>query len=174
VRTFLDNDTSLPEGEHEAQGSAGALVAGPRSCNRPDHARRIDRKDRGAEGGRKCHLAKLNANPEPAHAVIAGMEVKLGKLAPRKDPKTLKFAKYLPTLAKLPKPPAKVTRIHEVSAWPMFGNDTLGDCTCAAVGHYEQQLAAAAGSSDATPTDAEVIALYWATGDGSGTARHGT
>jgi hypothetical protein len=100
---------------------------------------------------------------EAAHAVIAGQHVRLGKLQTKKDRRNLKFAKYLPKGVKLPKAPGHVSRVGLVPSWPMYGNDTLGDCTCAAVGHIDQ-LASVAGGKPETPTDQAVLDLYWQTG----------
>lgn len=63
------------------------------------------------------------------------------------------------------RPPASVHRMHLVPEWPMYANDKLGDCTCAAVGHIEQLDSAAAGQPE-TPTEAQVVSLYDATGTG--------
>lgn len=110
---------------------------------------------------------KYEAHPPPAHAEIVGHEVRLGKLPPKKDKRTLQLARYLPRGAKLPTPPAKVKRSQEVSSWPMYANDRLGDCTIATVGHCEQLWSTAAGAPE-TPAEQSVLEMYWATGDGSG------
>ena len=62
--------------------------------------------------------------------------MKLGKLAPKAHPKTLQFSRYLKAGAP-PLPPAKVYWEYKVpvGAWQMFGNDTIGDCTCACIAH---------------------------------------
>jgi hypothetical protein len=66
--------------------------------------------------------------------------VRFGKLAPRRDPRDLRFAKY----AALAPPPASVDNVTRVTQrlrvtpktlWPMDGNDTYGDCTIAAAYH---------------------------------------
>lgn len=46
-----------------------------------------------------------------------------------------------------------------VTSWPMYLNDTLGDCTCAEVGHHEQLFTATTGT-EVTVADADVLALY--------------
>jgi hypothetical protein len=71
---------------------------------------------------------------EEAQVSTTLMNGMLGKLPVRKDPRTLSFARYVDRLA-LPKPPAKMNMGHLVHDWPMYGNDHLGDCTCAAAGH---------------------------------------
>lgn len=95
-----------------------------------------------------------------AEAAHFGPSVRLGKLAREVDPRTLQLARYFVPLAK---PPASLNRSHEVEAWPMYGNDTLGDCTCAAVGHFVEGVTAAAGTP-VVPPDQAVLDLYWGTG----------
>jgi hypothetical protein len=62
------------------------------------------------------------------------MNFRTGKLAPRVDSRTLRLAAFL-LPATLPTPPSALTYASRVPAWPMYGNDQLGDCTCAAAGH---------------------------------------
>lgn len=82
----------------------------------------------------------------------------LGKLAPRIDPRTLAFSKYFNTAA-LPAPPAVESWSQAVKTWPMMGNDTIGDCTCAAAGHFIEDWAANVGDPT-VPTDQSIIAAY--------------
>ena len=103
--------------------------------------------------------------------------MKLGKLPPRLDSRTLQLADYLPSLhdtssgqgtalpAKraLAPAPRSVDWTAKISSWPMFSNDTVGDCTAAAAAHMIQCWTANAGDA-VTPTDAQVIAAYSATG----------
>jgi len=60
----------------------------------------------------------------------------LGKLPRKRNSKTLLFSNYLRASA-LPPPPTKKAWEYKVapSGWGMYGNDTIGDCTCAAVAH---------------------------------------
>ena len=70
---------------------------------------------------------------------------RFGKHAPKIDYRTLRLANYL--TSKLPAPPKAVDILAQVYSmlkiskpnpnvlFPMDGNDTLGDCTCAAVAH---------------------------------------
>jgi hypothetical protein len=94
------------------------------------------------------------------------MMYKLGRLPARVDPRTLMFANYLERT--LPAPPAardygtKVAdqaRQAKRAAWPMYENDSLSDCTCAAVGHMIEIWTANAGSLIEVP-DAAVVELY--------------
>jgi hypothetical protein len=55
-----------------------------------------------------------------------------------------------------------------IKLWPMFLNDTLGDCTCAAAAHAKQVFCALVGEIS-TVTDANVSTMYqgsgWKPGD---------
>jgi hypothetical protein len=82
---------------------------------------------------------------------------KLGKLRRRDDSRTLQLAKYLDS--SLPRPPRAVDNSHGITSWGMMANDTLGDCTCAAVGHLVQDWTANA-SSEVTIPDPDIVSLY--------------
>lgn len=84
----------------------------------------------------------------------------LGKAAPSQDERTLQLANYL--TPSLPAAPSKYSVSGKVTDWPMYANDRLGDCTCAAAGHMVQ--AWTSFHQPWTPTEAEVVALYNATG----------
>lgn len=110
-----------------------------------------------------------------AHPVLAEhgsfAHMPLGRKAPTRDPRQLQFAKYLDAAAVLPAIPDEVDYGSAVPSWPMYGNDQLGDCTCAAAGHMVQAWSQAAGGMK-TMDDADVERMYWETGDppsGSGT-----
>jgi hypothetical protein len=84
---------------------------------------------------------------------------KLGKLPVRIDVRTLALARYVDT-AKLPSAPARFDETANVHDWPMYGNDTIGDCTTAAAGHMiEAWTAAAAGTAVELP-EAEVLTAF--------------
>ncbi len=91
---------------------------------------------------------------------MPSLNKKLGKLAPKPNSKTLKFSKYLKADA-LPAPPTKVFWEYKIPAptWGMFGNDTVGDCTCAAMAHMLMNWTAHTGSI-VIPTDADVLKAY--------------
>lgn len=84
--------------------------------------------------------------------------MKLGKLSPRHDPRTLHLANYLRPEA-LPKIPTQKDWSGKVPAWPMYLNDTIGDCTIAGAAHLIQEWTANA-SIEAYPTDADVLVAY--------------
>ena len=83
---------------------------------------------------------------------------KLGKLALKKNLKTLSLKKYL---TGLPTPPKKLWREYKVppDSWQMFGNDFCGDCTCAAKAHIMMLMTAHTGTMF-TPDPKDVIAMY--------------
>lgn len=94
------------------------------------------------------------------HGSFAGL--RLGALPPKRDARTLQFAKYVDDAYTLPKIP-KTLHAPAGVTWPMYGNDRLGDCTVAAAGHMIQAWTSFAGRP-VTPTDADVEAAYWGTG----------
>lgn len=89
---------------------------------------------------------------------------KLGKLAPHPEDThpRVKLSDHL-DLAKLPATPAVVDYASKVRAWPMYLNDTLGDCTCAGVGHSVQAWTAYAKGLVTLP-DSAILKLYEAMG----------
>ena len=85
--------------------------------------------------------------------------LRLGKKAVRHDDRTLQLAKYLGSA--LPPPPASLVWSTKTdNKWPMFMNDSLGDCTCASAAHMEQLWSAAGIKSEITVADADVLAMY--------------
>lgn len=88
------------------------------------------------------------------------MTLPLGKLAPKRDARNLRLAKYLTPA--LPVPPAAISYGEAVSNWGMFANDRLGDCTIAAAAHMTELWAALElpSSPAVSPTDSQVVALY--------------
>jgi len=86
------------------------------------------------------------------------LQRKLGKLPKRTDKRTLKLSNYLGTF--LPTPPKNDSWLTKVSNWPMMGNDTVGDCTCAGVGHAEQLFTTYAQDIPFVATTAQVLAFY--------------
>ena len=85
-------------------------------------------------------------------------EFKRGKLPPLLDTRTLMFAKYLKPQAP-PLPRASADYYKAVPHWPMMGNDTLGDCTCAAAGHMIQNWTANTGTAKVIP-DHDIVKFY--------------
>jgi hypothetical protein len=87
--------------------------------------------------------------------------MKLGKTAPKFNPKTLFFKKYLLPSAPLPPPESKVYWEYKVpaTAWGMLGNDNFGDCTCAGPAHEVINRTAHSGKM-VQPTQDQVLAMY--------------
>ena len=83
--------------------------------------------------------------------------VKLGKHAPKFDPRTLRFGTYV-TRALAPPPPS-VDYSGAVTNWGMMGNDAYGDCTCAAAGHMIEEWTANNGQEVVVP-DPQIIKFY--------------
>lgn len=100
--------------------------------------------------GRLSHI-------EEAAALAKHSKVKLGKRAPRIDPRTLQLGKYMKAL---PAPAASVDLTGGIINWGMMLNDTLGDCTIAACGHAVQSLTKLAKGTELTYTDALILAYY--------------
>ncbi len=86
--------------------------------------------------------------------------MKLGKLAPVHDPRTLMLANYL-TPDTLPPVPAKYAYAKNIKAgaWGMMDNDKIGDCTCAAAGHLIMEWTDDNGALF-TPADTDIIKAY--------------
>jgi hypothetical protein len=91
------------------------------------------------------------------------MAIKLGKKAARFDPRTLRMSKYL-TAAALPSIGAEVSWYTKISTWPMYMNDTLGDCVPAAAGHTIEQWDFYSGNGKPLPTNPQIISAYEAIG----------
>jgi hypothetical protein len=120
-------------------------------------------------------------------------ERQLGKRAPRIDKRTLQLKDYL----KLPEEEVSITRgktdsgieiigmavglpplfpaqswLTKVPSWPMYGNDVVGDCVLAYVGHQIQIWESWNSPNVAPPTKAQIEGAYsaitgWVPGDPS-------
>jgi hypothetical protein len=82
----------------------------------------------------------------------------LGKTPPKFNKRTLRLGNYLIPDAP-PIPPTKTYWEYKVPAWTMAKNDTVGDCTCAAIAHMVMLWTAHAGAM-VTPSDTDVLAVY--------------
>ena len=82
----------------------------------------------------------------------------LGRLPVRRDVRTLALARYVDR-AELPRPPANLDMTRRVPDWPMYANDRLGDCTCAAAGHMIEAWTAAAGHVVEVSEHAVIVAF---------------
>lgn len=88
----------------------------------------------------------------------------LGRLAPHPEEThpRLSLENHV-NFAEVPAPPSSIDWCSKVSNWPMYGNDQLGDCTCAAVGH-EIQAYTAYANTESDVSDDDVLNLYEAMG----------
>lgn len=85
--------------------------------------------------------------------------MKLGKLKPKFDRRTLQFNRYFSTLPYVPQ------TSHWLNAPPlgMLMNDSIGDCTIAAILH-NQRIWSKQNGVDFTPNDQQALAAYEAVG----------
>ena len=82
--------------------------------------------------------------------------MKLGRKPRRIDKRTFKIERYMPVL---PPIPTAIDWTGNVPDWGELGNDTVGDCTCAAAGHLEM-LWTSQASTEYIPSTADVLAAY--------------
>jgi hypothetical protein len=75
--------------------------------------------------------------------------LKLGKLPVRVDVRTLALSRYVDRAA-LPAAPTTFDETAPEHDWPMYANDRIGDCTCAAAGHM---IEAWTGAATGTPVE---------------------
>jgi hypothetical protein len=80
---------------------------------------------------------------------------KLGKLPVRVDVRTLALSRYVDRAA-LPQPPATFDETTAEHDWPMYANDRIGDCTCAAAGHM---IEAWTGAATGKPVEIPELAV---------------
>ena len=85
--------------------------------------------------------------------------VKLGKEPVKTDVRTLLLARYVDKSV-LPEPPASVDLGDRVTDWPMYANDRVGDCTCAAAGHMIEAWTAEARGEAVEVSEADVLGAY--------------
>lgn len=83
--------------------------------------------------------------------------MKLGRKAVKTDTRTLRLSRYL--TAELPAPPPSVDWTKGITQWGMMLNDSLGDCTIAALGHAIQVWTANTGAETTVP-DSVILGAY--------------
>lgn len=81
-------------------------------------------------------------------------------LLPAHDEATHPRLHLAPHVTTAAAPPASVDWHSNVTAWPMYGNDQIGDCTEAMVGHVIQGASTYGEGNTVTITDADVLAAY--------------
>lgn len=108
----------------------------------------------------------MNDSLHPAFAATGSFEhLKLGKKPFVPGPKLLRLEAYTDLEKLLPQIPETFDRRPVVTGgFPMYGNDRLGDCTWAGIGHAIQDLSFGAGQGK-TPLDSDIQLGYWETGD---------
>lgn len=74
----------------------------------------------------------------------------------------LHIARYLGSA--LPSAPSACGWTQALKSIGMMGNNALGDCTCAAMGHAVQTITTYARGVELTPPDSEIITMYEASG----------
>jgi hypothetical protein len=87
------------------------------------------------------------------------VKFRLGRLPVRTDVRTLQLARYVDR-AKLPAPPASYDETQHVAEWPMYANDRLGDCTCAAAGHMIEAWTGAARGHAIEISERSVVSAF--------------
>jgi len=83
--------------------------------------------------------------------------VKLGKLAARHDVRTLRLERYIKNL---PIPPDDIDWGSIAAPYPMFMNDSIGDCTCAAAAHLIEVWTKNAQVKESELRDSYVLRAY--------------
>jgi hypothetical protein len=89
--------------------------------------------------------------------------VQLGKKPARLDERTFRFKDFLAWVPKpqvVAPPPPSANWLAANKSWPMYGNDTIGDCVEAAAGHGIQIWNSYVSPSAPAPTEAQIIAAY--------------
>jgi hypothetical protein len=61
---------------------------------------------------------------------------------------------------RLASPPAAMDWQDDRIVWPMYGNDVVGDCTCAGVGHLVNELTYYGSGTEVQPAESSVLGMY--------------
>jgi hypothetical protein len=94
-----------------------------------------------------------------------------GKLPARADARRLMFAAYSTSI--LPPPPATTDRTYGITEWGVMGNDRIGDCAYAAVGHHIMAWSMGTVKKPTVLSDDTIIGAY-ASGTGYNPANPAT
>lgn len=95
---------------------------------------------------------------EHEKVVVEGRRLGRVPTPPEKMARNLKLADYLPAVLP-PVPPTPIDVSEGITSWPMYLNNQLGDCACAAPAHMEMIFSKATGA-EKDPSDQDVLALY--------------
>lgn len=90
--------------------------------------------------------------PDPA---VPGL--KLGWRPAPRDHRNLRLSAYTPEQLT---PPKRVDWLGQVSTWPMYRNDEIGNCEVCACAHAQQALTSYGGGQEHVIDEADVIAAY--------------
>jgi hypothetical protein len=96
------------------------------------------------------------------------MNLQLGRLPKRHDPRNLLLSTYL----RLPTAPPTQAYGSKVKKWGVLLNDQLPDCTAAAVGHHVQLHAINTPAADYVPSDEAALSFFDLTGRREGLGRN--
>lgn len=80
-----------------------------------------------------------------------------GKLPPDPSKPRLKIGRYFTAAPTYPK---TVDYLSKVTSWPMYLNDSIGDCTCATTGHIIQAFSTYGQGKTITVSDDDVLSAY--------------
>lgn len=86
-------------------------------------------------------------------------EFKLGRLPADPSTPKLKLANFLTGTAPVAYPENR-DWLSAVSSWPMYLNDSIGDCTCAAAGHLVQAFNQYGQKKDVRVSDSDILKAY--------------
>jgi hypothetical protein len=86
------------------------------------------------------------------------VKYKLGKKPYKRNPRALLLSRYL-IPSTIPKPPQTLEYATGYSNWGMYGNDTVGDCTCVAATHIIAEGEYCNGQP-ITPTTSTTLEAY--------------
>ena len=85
---------------------------------------------------------------------------KLGRLPNSGRPRVKLTADLIPAAQFTPPPSVDYYSRVPAQTWGMDGNDKIGDCTCAELDHTIKARQIAAGNTEISSTEAEVVAIY--------------
>lgn len=88
---------------------------------------------------------------------IAMDHLRLGKRRARYDRRTLQLANYT---AAMPNPPTSVNWARNITTWPMWLNDSIGDCTIAGCNRLRQIWTKNTLGTPAITSDADTLTAY--------------
>jgi hypothetical protein len=85
---------------------------------------------------------------------------RLGKRPPDPSKPRLRLTPHLTTAAAMAAPPATVDYLSRVGRWPMYGNDQIGDCVFAGIGHAIEAITTYGAGTTIKVSEDAVITGY--------------